>query len=834
MKQQETLAQKKSQLAKLMATENITVRHRKVQTAYFDLQKRVLHCPIWKDMNSNIYDLLMGHEISHALNTPLEGWHDTIVNDKETKTRPNIKKFLNVVEDVRIEKLIKRKYPGLRRPFADAYKAFHERDMFKTAKYKDDYSKLGLIDRINLFMKVGAHLNITFDKEEQVFVDRAEELETFEETIQLARDIYDYQKFKEPEKEKQKQNKEKAKKEKKPPPKKDEEEEESDCDTGEGGESGGDDEECESGSSKPDPNEEPDESGSDDSDEGDDSDTQPAKGEPDDADDESNGGDTDEDSPTGDSDGSSGDSPGDPDKGDSKEPTADTQDDGQHPEDDKPDESSCNQGAGSNTETPPEEPTSETDDAYREQERELVNMNGDGLLYIDMPKANLEKIIIPHKMIVAKYEMGIKAQLLDTVSFGSGKEAKVTNYDVMAAGLNSAFHSRNKGFVNMLVKEFEMRKNAHQYSRQLTSKTGELDDRKISQYRLTNDIFRKITTVDKGKSHGMIMFLDFSGSMSNIIREILEQVLVLCTFCKRIGIPFDVYGFGDAHSYDWNEGGEKFTTVNDGFNFNDGYGSQDKFCLRHLISSNLGGNAYKRAFTMLNVVGQISNQDQRDVESDKCFPKLNWRGNINKCGFELGGTPFNQCLVASKYIIDKFKDQHHVDITNVIYLSDGDGYGAMNLGREYNATPYAERNKTRIGFRDYRTKLAVLTDNNTPVPYQTALTKLVGMVTDCRHIGYYFGTSDEIENRIMANAELKDDYVEHVRFLDKNGFVAVPNIGYDNYYYVNKDQTTYRGELKFAQGTTAQQMGKQFIDHQNKKMNNKLIIKEFATDVAEP
>jgi len=96
----------KSQLAKLLATENITVQHAKIQTASFNLKTRVLNCPIWTDMSGDLYDLLMGHEVGHALETPEEGWHDAIIESQSK----NFKTFLNVVEDARIEKKIKRRY----------------------------------------------------------------------------------------------------------------------------------------------------------------------------------------------------------------------------------------------------------------------------------------------------------------------------------------------------------------------------------------------------------------------------------------------------------------------------------------------------------------------------------------------------------------------------------------------------------------------------------------------------------------------------------------------------------------------------------------------------
>ena len=92
----------KSQLAKLLASEDITVEHRKVSTAMFDLKTRTLICPIWKDMSGDLYDLLLGHEVGHALETPEDGWHNA-VSSKDKKISRNFRAFLNVVEDARIE-----------------------------------------------------------------------------------------------------------------------------------------------------------------------------------------------------------------------------------------------------------------------------------------------------------------------------------------------------------------------------------------------------------------------------------------------------------------------------------------------------------------------------------------------------------------------------------------------------------------------------------------------------------------------------------------------------------------------------------------------------------
>ncbi len=60
----------------------------------FDTKNRILYLPIWQNMTGIIYDLLVGHEVGHALYTPAEGWHDAVSDNDKNK---NYKNFLNVV-----------------------------------------------------------------------------------------------------------------------------------------------------------------------------------------------------------------------------------------------------------------------------------------------------------------------------------------------------------------------------------------------------------------------------------------------------------------------------------------------------------------------------------------------------------------------------------------------------------------------------------------------------------------------------------------------------------------------------------------------------------------
>lgn len=173
----------KGNLAKLLATENLVVEHKKVPTACFDVQRRVLTLPIWNKASATVYDTLVGHEVGHALYTPNKDWTKEV--------RVSIPKdFVNVVEDARIEKLMKRKFPGLARSFYLGYNELNQDDFFCIAD--EDLSKLSFIDRINLHFKIGMFALVPFNEKEQVFVDRISNVETFDEVLRICEELVEF------------------------------------------------------------------------------------------------------------------------------------------------------------------------------------------------------------------------------------------------------------------------------------------------------------------------------------------------------------------------------------------------------------------------------------------------------------------------------------------------------------------------------------------------------------------------------------------------------------------------------------------------------------------
>ena len=746
------LQDSKSILAKLLASENITVSHQNVKTAYFDLKNRTMVLPVWKDMDGDIYDLLTGHEVGHALNTPEQGWHDAVKQGDSKK----FKDFLNVIEDARIEKLVKRKFPGLSKSFARAYASLYERDFFGI-KELGDLNKLNLIDRINLRFKMGTHVVVAFNDFEREIIKEVEAAETWDQVYDIAKRVYEYVKANEQEKIQNQQDL------------KDQMTEEQNQDDSGDGDSDGDDGDDDDGDSDSDLNEESDGSDADDS-----------EGETD----------SDEDS--------------------KNTQNGSTEDDEDVTEDD--------------------EPQSITDRNFRRREQELVNETGKVFMY-ELPDAVLEHIILPNTEVMNDLDKYMRAQTERTdLSYGRNG----ISYETVVQKCVRKFNNNNKKVIMHILKEFEMRKKASEYARAQTSRTGELNMNVLHKYRFSNDLFKKITVVPKGKNHGFIMFVDMSGSMVDILRNTIEQMLVLASFCKLAKVPFEVYGFSDDCYANEKLRGmvtkERFvsnTAV-------DMTMQRNWFHLKHLIGSSLSPVQYRRSFNLLCVVaneynaGYVNYWDRNKVNQN---PDIGyWDGNWTDSGFGLHGTPFQETLLASREMIIKFQRDHQLDVCNVVYLTDGEGGERLSYPVS-NYEAYVERRKSVVYLIDKKTKKKVKLDYN----MQAALTELVADVTGCKHMGFYVGNKKAFQRdmRYIVDGKTLAEQDAAKKSLREHNYFIVDRLGYEKYFYVALPSTNIVDEqLTITKDMNKGKMAKEFSKNVGSKRSNRLLLTKLAEELA--
>ena len=569
----------KSVLAKLLATENLTVEYANVDTASFDVKNRILRIPTMKDLDAKTLDLFVGHEVAHALWTPCDGMENLPI-----KTQ-NFHSVLNVVEDARIERLIQKKYPGLKKPFYQAYTQLHENNFFGTEEM--NIADLLLIDRINLKAKLGTQINIELTGKEKEFFDRAMTTQTFDEVIKLSEELFEYCQ----------QELEEKNSEEDPTP---------DATPDMSAYMQGDEQEQNAG-------------GGDGADEGDGKGMNAVQGSDDqDADEQgqANSADTEE---------------------DADEDTVQTK---------APNLTDNMNGKAEDTDGSAPGVKSITDMASNKNTKKFVETDENAIpRYYDIPKTiNIDKVVIPFTTV--------HSEMLE--HWGNTERVKT-----LLTKTAKEFKKKNDKVINYLHKEFEMKKAADIYARANTTKTGVINSNLLYSYKYNEDIFMKKTVLPNGKNHGMVFFLDWSGSMSDNMKGTMEQLLCLALFCKKAQIPFSAYAFSSEYYKRTQTPLEQLQSLN-------------------MNELNVSGVSLLELFNdkMNNV--QFNKAVELCVALSNMYSRKYGYGDFAYMGlprkYYLGGTPLDATIIIAHRLVPEFQKRMNVQVMNVCFLTDGSSH----------------------------------------------------------------------------------------------------------------------------------------------------------------
>lgn len=697
----------KGTLAKLLATENLNVEHRKISTAYFDVEKRVLALPIWKDVTGDVYDLLVGHEVGHALYTPMEDFG----------TAP--KDYVNVLEDARVERKMKVLYPGLRKSFFAGYQELNNQDFFSIRG--KDISKYTLLDRINLHFKIGTvnSTAIPFSDDELIWVERVSKTSTFADVVQLAEELYNFLKDK-------------------------------------------------AVDNTPSPAEQPQSNQSTSSDEYDPMSSQ-------------------------------------------EDTTQESTQEGSETTPEMGNQSDDLELAQSNTGGEEHDlETSLTQQSLMQNQESLVDDSAKEWVYLSIPKIDLEKHLISWQVIQKDLRTYFDS------AYDRGGTRVEMSYNKYVEYKKSAQKS-----VNYLVKQFEMKKSADQYARAGIAKTGVLDTNKLHNYKITEDIFKKITVVPDGKNHGLVFQLDWSGSMQNVMLDTLKQLYNLMWFCQKVSIPFEVYAFQSGVSYE--------------------YDSEE---LKELYNNKI---YISRDFMLLQLFTSQMNSRQLDDQMKYVWAQV-WgmysTYGHGYCGtYSLGGTPLVEAVIATRQLVDQFLKREKIQKVNVVTLTDGESNPIR-----YVAPSRHNDNLPTLSYMCHNThKVHILIDPITryqrkiaPYPDRTT-TEIVSFyreITDYNWIGFRLCSKGEMTSSVNISTNFDTtSYTKAHNSWNKERFVELQNgSGFDVQYLLpnkyigggTEDLTvSQKGEV-----ATKSELQRAFKKHMGSKMLNKTLLNKFVEVIA--
>lgn len=692
-------------LARILATENLIVEYKKVETASFNVKTRVLTLPILKNATDDIYDLMAIHEAAHGLWTPSDmSWN------KERKIPHS---YMNIIEDVRIEKLMKKRYPGTPKTFYRGYKELHDRDFFSIGEKR--ISDFGFPDRINLYFKIGSFISVDFTEKEQELVDKIAKVETFDDVLDAAELLYKH--CKEEKKEQQELTSIRSTS-------------------------------FEVSESNFDDMEDSDDSGEEFNDSCDIKDSNKS--------------------------GESNSSTDSGDLGDSDEESDDSDD--------------------------MDEPEVKTMDSMNDAFKSLVDTSGRDSVYIELPELNLSDVIVPNDEIHSLCDSHWAYEL----EFLKGVDKEFNEFKRSA-----------QREVNYLVKEFECHKAADSYSRAKTSRTGDLDCNKLHSYKFSEDIFRKTTILSKGKNHGLVFVLDWSGSMDNVMKDTVKQLFNLIWFCKKVSIPFEVYAF----------------TSNYRFNDYEKYSYDRKDGTFHIPSR----------FTLLNLLTSKTKKSTLEVQMKNIY-RLAYKHSAYYLSsysiphqLELSGTPLNESLITLHQILPKFQKDYKLQKVQCVILTDGEATGGDTydclIERSYDS-------KTYIGTRCILFDNSYLRDRKTgntySFPYDSRkitdilLRNLRDKFSDINFIGIRVLESRNTSKFVRQYCGDGILYESTMKTWKKERAFSIKTSEYHSYFGLSSSSLSKDCEFDVSECATKSQIKKAFIGSLKTKKMNKKILNEFV------
>ena len=696
----------KSQLAKLLATEDLMVEHRHVETAQFNVHTRVLTLPVWEKASADVYDMLVAHEVGHALYTPNRDWF------KEVEISPQ---FVNIVEDVRIEKMMKRRYGGISKTFYRGYNELFDEDFF--CLENEDVSKMNLADRINLHFKIGNFVDIPFDEYlEMPIVRMIDGCEDFDDVLLAAEALYKFCK-------QEMQNNQN--------PQQDNEVEQSGSSS-------------DSSPQVPNPTTEGGQSENEDQEE--------------------------------------------PGETDSYGGTAEAEDD------------VGGETAGN------DEPEAKTADTLDQALKDLANYTGEENVYLEVPKLNLDKVIIAnsdlHEKCSDAWNASIERADGDTSIFNIVDEQFIK------------FKRSAQKEVNYLVKEFECKKAADSYARATTARSGILDCSKLHTYKYNEDLFKKVTTLSDGKNHGLVFVLDWSGSMQYVLQDTVKQLYSLLWFCKKCNIPFDVYAFTNDHHKDmlYKAYDEKDGLVH----------VAECFSMMHFFTSTVSASQLEKQ--MINI-----------WRTTYCI--MRW-GHV-PMGMSLSGTPLNEAVISLHHILPEFKKRNNLQKVQCVILTDGEAYPLKYhkevhrhwekepfLGTKYIQGSCYLRNR-RTG-RTYDFDKCEHWTNMTDIFLQD----LSDTLPDINLIGIRILESRDASPFVRRYLGYTDEYETVMKKWRKTKTMNIKKSSYSSYFGLSSSIINDDASFSVDEGATKAKIKTAFMKSLKTKKMNKKILSEFIELVA--
>lgn len=354
--------------------------------------------------------------------------------------------------------------------------------------------------------------------------------------------------------------------------------------------------------------------------------------------------------------------------------------------------------------------------------------------------------------------------------------------------------------VQHLVTEFEMRKAANQQKRTLVAKSGKLDMNRLAEYKIVDDMFKRFKIQPDSENHGLIVLVDWSGSMSHRWAATINQLMILVLFLKKVGIKFEIHAFTSNPRMIFDPESKLLDSC-------ESITEYERICSSHEVKIfseytelvktaksgqivNYHGNKLTSPTSIVTLVDHKMTMSQIESVLEFLFNgifsirvKTSYAGDrvVTSC-FGLGVTPTNEAMVYELSYVEKFKAKNNIQKMNMVLLTDGmPTYTSYKGG---NSFWRALSGRVKYNFHHKSLKLPITrsefyTDTN--LEFFDVLCEIFKKVTSSTLTVYYIGAlKRKINVAAFSNLKVKGDFSEIHSNVSKNGWAFM------NHSYIDK------------------------------------------------
>lgn len=286
----------------------------------------------------------------------------------------------------------------------------------------------------------------------------------------------------------------------------------------------------------------------------------------------------------------------------------------------------------------------------------------------------------------------------------------------ITVGSDYALYAKMDGFLEAskhMAAEFRRKKKAFELNNRSSKTIGSVDPRRISRYKTSNDIFRRKVYTPEGKSHGVCVLLDTSGSMyGRCYDAAISQAVMISIFCKQLKIPFSVITFTNSYeSVDYEVQKKKLI-------------SPHHFMMNEILHTGMSVDQIESFYSLYNIMHEGSRPYRFLAKNTKLNAvEINLQLDKFRELFAMAGTPLFDAIACTLPVMHDMAIRHKVQNMNLLTITDGQS-NSLSMHSNVIVHPYTGA------------RARIPNTGNYSLNYHIALNTLLGMEKIKHHTLY--------------------------------------------------------------------------------------------------